>query len=167
MKPLVLASFEVRGNQYDPEGNPIPWTRTTARQKWQMMRTKDGRPTQYARYIGFKDYIIESIPLDLWQWIRDVVWPEIREGNVQYYVDCAIQFAGKQHGDTGNVVKGIEDALFPKKSKRVPDGPDDLLAHGRLALVRDCAGVGFIQVQIHGPYPRDVFCRVELCEFDL
>lgn len=166
MKPRALITFTVRGNQEDLDGNPVPWTRTTARQKWKMMRDKDGRPTQYARYLGYKNHILAEV-LPVVHWIRENVWPDLRKRRNQYYLDFAIQFAGKIHGDTGNIIKGFEDALFPRKSKRCLDGPDDLLVHGRLAICRDCADRGFVIATLHGPYPRDSFSHVDLCEFDL
>lgn len=90
-------SFTVYGNQNDQQGNPIGYTRTTQKSKWNK---------QSIRYEKWKQYVWFSLLGHQQERYR-------YQGKT--VVECTIWFANKKHADSGNVVKGIADALSDSK----------------------------------------------------
>jgi len=148
---VILLSLEVIGNQDDPIGNPIPYTRTTRRGKH---RTKDksGRPTQYGRYVVWKSFVKRSLSREDEAHLVQEIWQLIKSERYQFYLDCWIQFKGRAYGDVDNILKGIVDALFPPKRC---GGPDDHLIRARPIAVRDSQECGWVKAILLGPFPRE------------
>ncbi len=88
--------FRIPGNQDNPKGNPIGYTRTTQGSKW---------TEKYKRYQKWKDYIWASF-------LKAEPKPP-RFAGVKVSINCYIFYSNKDHRrpDPGNVVKGIADAL--------------------------------------------------------
>ena len=158
---MVLLEFRIDGNHEDPAGNPIPYTRTTARSKYRL-RTKTGRPTQYARYLQFMAHTRRSLSREDERRLMQEIWPLVASRQYQFYLDCQFQFRGDRYADVDNVIKGLLDSLFPPKRK---GGPDDHLVRGRPVSVRDNQGCGWIRCVLLGPFNRDEWISVPLHEF--
>ena len=158
---MVLMEFRIDGNQEDPSGNPIPYTRTTARSKYRLW-TKTGRLTQYARYCQFMPYVRRSLSRENERRLIQEIWPLVASRQYQFYLDCQFQFRGDRYADVDNVIKGLLDSLFPPKRK---GGPDDHLVRGRPVAVRDQRASGWIRCALLGPFPRDEWPHVPLHEF--
>ena len=152
---MILLKFEIFGNQEDPLGNPIPYTRTTARAKYRLW-TKSGKPTQYARYVAFKSHILRSLSREDERHLIQEIWPLIAAERYQFFLDCQMQFRGTRYGDPDNIVKGLLDSLFPPKRKK---GPDDYLIRGRPVTVRDGQDCGWIKCVLLGPFPRNEWAK--------
>ena len=88
--------FRIAGNQDNPKGNPIGYTRTTQGSKW---------TEKYKRYQKWKEYIWASF-------LKAEPKPP-RFAGIKVSINCYIFFSNKDHRrpDPGNVVKGIADAL--------------------------------------------------------
>jgi len=87
--------FVILGNQDDPKGNPIGYTRMTQRGKWVKPEAK--------RYEAWKDYVWTCL-------LKAELRPPRFEGQ-RIYLDCYIEYKNRRRPDPGNVVKGIADAL--------------------------------------------------------
>lgn len=107
-------SFIVKGNQEKPDGNPIPYQRTTQASQW----TDKAR-----RYQEWKSYVVASY-LDALEIIpkidradfgdaHDLIQKKpIKKTNKKIRVDIICYFADNSHADCDNIFKGIADALF-------------------------------------------------------
>ena len=98
--------FTITGNQDDPKGNPVPYTRTTQAGKFN---------ARYKRYTAWKDHVqtafalSRDVPVDVDG--RRQVYDSIG-GNPRGRVEATIMFGKETHADPDNIVKGILDALF-------------------------------------------------------
>ena len=92
-KPLFI-SFVVRTNY-----NPVPYKRTTQRQKF--------KDKEYAKYRRYKELIVAEFARETGKLPHQV----LRKG-VKYSVDVVAFYKDKTHGDTDNVAKGVNDAIF-------------------------------------------------------
>ncbi|KKK45990.1 hypothetical protein LCGC14_3164580 [marine sediment metagenome] len=83
--------FRIPGNQDNPKGNPIGYTRTTQGSKW---------TEKYKRYQKWKDYIWASF-------LKAEPKPP-RFAGIKVSINCYIFYDNKDHRrpDPGNVVKG-------------------------------------------------------------
>jgi len=111
----MQVTFTIPGNHLDPErGNPIPYVRTTQRQKF-----KDER---YLRYAGWKKYVqdIALVRATNKCTLHDLC-ANFRKQKIR--LDCMIYFGSQNHGDPENVRKGIQDSLF-KQDKYVMGSVD-------------------------------------------
>ena len=81
--------------------NPVPYKRTTQRAKFV---SKD-----YARYKEWKNKIYVAF-------IGAFKKPphKILKNDTKYYVDVMVYYKDKKHGDTDNIGKGVNDAIFQK-----------------------------------------------------
>lgn len=81
--------------------NPVPYKRTTQRQKFV--------DKSYKKYLAYKNLIIL-------EFVKVTRKPphKILEPNTKYYVNIKAYYKDKTHGDTDNVAKGVNDALFAK-----------------------------------------------------
>ncbi len=93
----MIYRFDIHGNQKNPNGNPIPYHRTTQRAKW-----KDPAARRYAAWKKF----VQQHALEAGLKIGEL------KKNGHYRLDVVCFFVGERHGDPGNVRKGIEDSLF-------------------------------------------------------
>jgi len=90
-----MIHFAVPGNQEDPRGNPIGYTRQTQAGRW----TRQAR-----RYEAWKDYVWTCL-------CRQVPDPPRYGRGQKVVVSCYIEYCSDVRSDPGNVVKGIADAL--------------------------------------------------------
>mgnify|MGYP001583581100 CR=1 FL=1 len=93
----MIYRFEIRGNQENPKGNPIPYHRTTQRAKW-----KDPAARRYAAWKKFVQQHALEAGLNI---------AKLKK-NGDYRLDVTCFFVGEAHGDPGNIRKGVEDSLF-------------------------------------------------------
>ena len=93
----MIYKFVIRGNQENPNGNPIPYHRTTQRAKWVDPAAK--------RYAAWKKFIQQH-----------AIEAGLNIGKLKkngcYKLDVTCSFVGENHGDAENIRKGISDALF-------------------------------------------------------
>lgn len=81
--------------------NPVPYKRTTQKQKF--------KDLDYKTYIDWKNTVVIEF-INLFK-----KYPhQILEKNRKYYVDIMVYFKDKKHGDPDNIAKGINDAIFQK-----------------------------------------------------
>lgn len=104
-------TFNIYGNHEDPEGNPIPYVRSTQGALW--------RPNA-RRYSAWKGYVQKSLIIADF---KDDAVVQIRNnmlrlgkpfeiGNRKARMDLIIHWKNNAHGDPDNIFKGIADALF-------------------------------------------------------
>lgn len=96
--------FTVLGNQEDPKGNPIGYTRMTQRGKWV-------KPAAL-RYEAWKDYVWTSL-------LKQEPNPPRFENGQKIFIDCYIEYRDRRRPDPGNVAKGIADALADHRRKGI------------------------------------------------
>lgn len=81
--------------------NPVPYKRTTQRQKF----TDDG----YKVYIAWKQKVILAFASTFGKLPHQIL-----KKDTKYYVNIIAYYKDKKHADTDNVAKGINDSLFSK-----------------------------------------------------
>lgn len=81
--------------------NPIPYKRTTQRQKW--------ADKEYQKYQAWKTKIIRAF-VDKFKKLPKNIFIK----DEKYYVNIKAYYKDKTHGDTDNIAKGINDAVFQK-----------------------------------------------------
>lgn len=102
--------FTIPGNPENPEGNPVPYVRST--------RGGQFKPA-VRRYNLWKDYVL-SIYYDKYPFVVPKVGgrpmripkPVNTTKLVPGKMDLVIHWASDMHGDPDNIFKGIADALF-------------------------------------------------------
>ena len=99
----MTISFTIHGNQENPEGNPIPYHRSTQGAKWN---------PAHRRYLLWKDYVRQELhaqtEIDRSNRLDSHPFQNKARGSVSIRID----FADETHADPDNIVKGILDALF-------------------------------------------------------
>lgn len=92
--------FIIKGNQENPLGNPIGYTRTTQGSKWS---------PNYARYCAWKEYVVAAFD----RAANTATWEgKPIKSKEKMYLHTFMFFANKKHPDPDNVAKGVADALF-------------------------------------------------------
>jgi len=91
--------FSFTGNHKDLLGNPLGYTRTTTRQKWN---------PKYRDYQEYKNWVVQQYWL---QHGRSSVEKPFKD-KLRGLVIIDIEFASERHADPDNVGKAILDALF-------------------------------------------------------
>lgn len=81
--------------------NPVPYKRTTQRQKF--------KDTEYHKYLSWKSKVVATFVTKFRKQPHVVFEP-----NKKYYVNIKAYYKNKTHGDTDNIAKGINDAIFAK-----------------------------------------------------
>jgi len=81
--------------------NPVPYKRTTQRQKF--------KDIEYQKYQVWKTKVIRAF-VDKFKKLPHNVFSK----DQKYYVNIKAFYKDKTHGDTDNVAKGINDAIFQK-----------------------------------------------------
>ena len=81
--------------------NPIPYKRTTQRQKF----VDNG----YKKYLAWKELVY-------WSFVKQIKKQpsKVFKSGEKYYAIITVYYMDKTHGDTDNVTKGILDAIFQK-----------------------------------------------------
>ena len=106
----MTLSFVINGNHENINGNPLPYFRTTQQSAFSNGNLRYASWLEYVRRSfertagpGYLKILREAGKLD-----RHPITDKKIKGNVA----ATIYFAGENHGDPDNVVKGILDALF-------------------------------------------------------
>jgi len=81
------------------ESNPVPYKRTTQKQKYV--------DSGYKKYQAYKNKIIKAFTEEVGYLPHKAL-----SKNKKYFVDVVAYYKDKKHGDTDNVAKGVNDALF-------------------------------------------------------
>ena len=127
-------SFVITGNQEDPAGNPLGYTRTTQASKWN---------PKYQRYSKWKNFVVAACMKQMPKiggFNSTIIDDEIDSGYVRIMsgamqfknynlypfiiskstviMDVRIKWANEKRPDPDNVFKGIADSLF-KDDKHV------------------------------------------------
>lgn len=109
----MIFEFTIYGNQENPEGNPIPYHRSTQGAKWN---------PEHKRYLAWKTFVAREaknaglVP-ELTNeakiyYARHNTPPHPVQGNPHGRVEANIFFGNEAHADPDNIVKGILDAVF-------------------------------------------------------
>tara|TARA_R110000744_G_scaffold221755_1_gene340732 strand:+ start:55 stop:426 length:372 start_codon:yes stop_codon:yes gene_type:complete len=81
--------------------NPVPYKRTTQKQKF----VDKG----YKKYVVWKNKVVGDFIKEFKKYPHNLL-----EKDKKYYVEVVAYYKDKKHGDTDNVAKGINDAIFQK-----------------------------------------------------
>jgi len=81
------------------ESNPVPYKRTTQKQKYV--------DAGYKKYQEYKNEIVKAFTEEVGYLPHKAL-----SKNKKYFVDVVAYYKDKKHGDTDNVAKGVNDALF-------------------------------------------------------
>jgi len=81
--------------------NPAPYKRTTFRQKFM--------DKEYQKYLLWKSNIVATFARKFGKLPKNVF-----SKNKKYYVNIKVFYKDKTHGDTDNIAKGINDAIFQR-----------------------------------------------------
>ena len=81
--------------------NPVPYIRTTQKQKWV--------DEAYKRYQAYKAEIYREFVKATGKLPHQILKPKTK-----YYVSIMAYYKDKTHADTDNVAKGVNDAIFQK-----------------------------------------------------
>lgn len=87
----LVYELEITGLEY----NPVPYKRTTQRAKF--------ASEDYKKYCAWKKFLAEEFRK------QNGIIPALRG---RYRVEIVATYKDKTHGDTDNVAKGVNDALF-------------------------------------------------------
>ena len=114
---MTTITFTIHGNQEHPNGNPIPYFRTTQAGQW----TKGAK-----RYHAWKDYVKKAwskagVPKEYNDELAKKPIPATKE---KIRMTIKIYWMNRAHADCDNVFKGIADALFMNDKYLVSDGFD-------------------------------------------
>jgi len=107
---LEVVKFEIRGNQENDEGNPIPYVRSTQRGQFK---------PNVRRYSMWKHYVLRAFYDKYPNFSPKVNAAPIFSGKIfatsrtnPMRMKLMIYFASDAHADPDNIFKGIADALF-------------------------------------------------------
>jgi hypothetical protein len=110
-----MISFTIKGNQENPNGNPLPKNRKTYRQQW---TTEARRYQEYHEYVRgiFLGALLESKKISHKQF-RDLYYcsggrKPIDSKKIKGRMKIFITWADETHGDPENIFGAIADALF-------------------------------------------------------
>lgn len=105
MNETAEYNFIISGNQENPDGNPIPYHRTTRGSYW-----NEGSK----RYAAWKEYVVAASGLE-YQFNRKKMKmenPIVIPLGYKATMGLKMFFANESHADPDNIYKGIADALF-------------------------------------------------------
>lgn len=109
MKTII---FKIKGNQENPEGNPIPYLRTTQASQWtdKAVRYQEWKSYVVGEYIKALEKMPRRNELEEYHNLSKLK-PIVNTGK-KIIMSLRITWANKAHADCDNVFKGIADALF-------------------------------------------------------
>lgn len=91
---IEIISFEVKSDH-----NSVPYKRTTQKQKFV--------DKEYKKYQAYKNLIIAEFIKATGKQPHQLL-----KKNTKYFVDVVAYYKDKKHGDTDNIAKGVNDAIF-------------------------------------------------------
>ena len=95
-------TFIIRGNQEDPEGNPIGYHRTTQGSYW-----NEGS----RRYYAWKEYVVAAFERGTRRTPKEGKPLALKKGE-KAQVAIKVYWKNGAHADLENIVKGVLDSLF-------------------------------------------------------
>lgn len=106
--------FTVTGNNDDPKGNPIPYTRTTQKSQWtpKAQRYQQWKGRVVAGYLDAIQAIPKIARADFGDAHDLIQRKPIKEVKWKQRMKLMIYYKDEHHPDSDNVFKGIADALF-------------------------------------------------------
>ena len=109
MKVII---FTIKGNQENPNGNPIPYLRTTQRSQWTDKAKRYNAWKDYVRASYLDQVVMKMLTKDFVK-LHDITKRKpIVKSKEKIHVKIEITFYNKAHADSDNIFKGIADALF-------------------------------------------------------
>lgn len=93
---IEMIVFEVKNGK-----NPTPYKRTTQKQKFV--------DKEYKKYQEYKSLIVAEFIKETGKQPHMILEPKAK-----YYVDVVAYYKDKTHGDTDNIAKGVNDAIFAR-----------------------------------------------------
>jgi len=104
-------SFEIPGNQENPKGNPLAYTRVTVRGLWLPRAVKYANWKEYVRgcYINSLEKVEKQFAADLL--VQQGKPIKLAKGE-EAFMSLYISWADGRHADPDNVFKGVCDSLF-------------------------------------------------------
>lgn len=113
-----ILKFTIKGNQEDPEGNPLAYLRVVGRALWLPNAKKYHAWKGYVRQAFHREYP-EFVMCDGKQVLYDDQPLTTKHSEIAR-MDIKIFWMNGIHGDPDNIFKGIADALF--KNDKFLDG---------------------------------------------
>lgn len=109
MKKII---FIIKGNQENPNGNPIPYLRTTQASQWtdKAVRYQEWKGYVVGEYIKALEKIENRKELEKYHDLSKL--KPIANTGEKIHMRLQITWGNKAHADSDNVFKGIADALF-------------------------------------------------------
>ena len=107
---MIELDFIVRGNHEDPDGNPVPYTRTLS-QAWTKAASRYKEWQEYVRAEFYRSCKMRGRDDMSGVPVTTSGMLELAKGQ-EVEVDIEVVWASGHHGDLDNILKGILDALF-------------------------------------------------------
>lgn len=101
-------NFTIYGNQEDPTGNPVGYTRVL-NHSWRKDATRYMNWMQFVRTI-FYDKVLGGVKFQ--DYVKNKLLAPIKKSDTDYAVSIKIFWKDGHHADIDNVLKGLLDALF-------------------------------------------------------
>ena len=99
---MKTLTFTIRGNQEDPEGNPIGYHRTTQGSYW-----NEGS----RRYYAWKEYVVAAFERGTRRTPKAGKPLALKKGETAQ-ISLKVYWKNGAHADLDNLVKGVLDSLF-------------------------------------------------------
>lgn len=129
---IETIEFSIYGNQENPDGNPIPYTRVTQGSTWSDKAQRYEKWKSYVVVASGLDYVMDTNKMKMLKPI------EVPKG-YKVWMTVMSTFMNETHPDSDNVFKGIADALFQNDKKVAGLHDFDVVKGGR----------GRVDVSIH------------------
>ena len=106
--------FAINGTNEDPNGNPIPYTRTTQGTQWtpKAQRYQQWKGRVVASYLDALELMPKIERADFGEAHDLLQRKPIKAAKHKQRMEIMCYYKDEKHPDTDNVFKGIADALF-------------------------------------------------------
>lgn len=111
---MKTIKFTIKGNQENPNGNPIPYLRTTQASQWtdKAVRYQEWKGYVVGAYIKALEKIEKKERQAFEKYTDLTKLKPIKNTGEKIHMQLQITWMNKAHADCDNVFKGIADALF-------------------------------------------------------
>lgn len=113
---MKIITFEIRGNQTNPFGNPVGYTRTLSH-SWRADATKYANWCRFVRQCYFLEFQKELTAREMLSMPQPLTTS--KESHAEMHIE--VEYSNDTRPDMDNVFKGIADALF-KNDKYIMAG---------------------------------------------
>lgn len=107
----MILKFTIRGNQEDPEGNPIGFKRVL-KGSWNAAATRYMEWQQYVRSELLRKFEYQVNAKDEDLTLENVGHPIVLKKDQKVQVEIKVFWKNHAHSDLDNVLKGILDSIF-------------------------------------------------------